>query len=134
MREMGLANSKFNGIALFRRRHIHFVSSHQFNVRNFGLEPHMLIAGLATRLGEEREPVLMVKPIRELLQKRRKSYRSVKALEVGFAASLVSESGKIILSLVDSPEGVAKMAAARSVNRVDLRPGSLSLLNCFIKV
>ena len=94
----------------------------------------MLIAGLATRLGEEREPVLMVKPVRELLQKWRKRYRSVKALEVGFAASLVSESGKIILSLVDSPEGVAKMAAARSVNRVDLRPGSLSLLKCLIEV
>jgi len=63
-------------------------------------------------VGEKRKSVLMLEPICELIQERCESNWRLKALEMRFASSLVGEPRQVALSLVDSPEAMARMPGA----------------------
>src|SRR3982074_1851692 len=111
----------------FRRRNVHLVRGHEFGVRHFGFQSHVSAGWFPISVGEKRKFVLMVQPICELIQERRESNWRLKSLEIRFASGLVGKPRQVVLSLIDSPEVMAKMPGAGGVDCADLRSGSLCL-------
>src|SRR6266478_3037836 len=96
----------------FRRRSVHLVRGHQFGVRHLGFQSHVSAGRFLISVGKKRKFVLMVQPICELIQERCESNWRLKSLEMRFASGLVGKPRQVVLSLIDSPEAVAKMPGA----------------------
>src|SRR6266404_254101 len=96
----------------FRRRNVHLVRGHQFGVRHLGFQSHVPAGRFLISVGKKRKFVLMVQPICELIQERCESNWRLKSLEMRFASGLVGKPRQVVLSLIDSPEAVAKMPGA----------------------
>jgi len=68
--------------------------------------------GFLSALARNVSFVLMVQPICELIQERCESNWRLKSLEMRFASGLVGKPRQVVLSLIDSPEAMAKMPGA----------------------
>src|SRR2546427_10992206 len=109
-------------------RNIDLVGCYKLSVWHFGLQFDPLEAGLLLSLGEEREQVLVIQFVRQVLQVRCEGDRGLEALEIGLAAGLISEPREVILSPVDPPEAVPEMTRTSGVDGIDEDPRSLSML------
>src|SRR5467141_1385390 len=96
----------------FRRRNVHLVCDHEFGVRHLGFQSHVSAGRFLISAGKKRKFVLMVQPNGELIQERCERNWRLKSLEIRFASGLVGKPRQVVLSLIDSPEAVAKMPGA----------------------
>ena len=71
----------------------------------------------------------MVQPASEIVEVRGKRHRGLEPEEIGFAARLASEFGKIVLAPIDRPEHVTHMTDADREDGVDDDAGALGLFN-----
>src|SRR3989442_8046147 len=110
-------------------RNIDFVGCYKLSVWHFGLQFDPVEAGLLLSLGEEREQVLVIQFVRQVLQVRCEGDRGLEALEIGLAAGLISEPREVILSPVEPPEAVPEMTRTSGVDGIDEDPCSLSMLD-----
>src|SRR5258706_565100 len=106
------SESRWIGLRSFRRGNVNFVRGHELNVRHFSFQSHVSVAWFLISVRKKRKFVLMIEPICELIQERCESNWRIEALEVRFAPGLVGEPRQVVLSLIDSPETMAKMPGA----------------------
>src|SRR5690242_16722246 len=122
------------GVPVLTRRDVHAFLSHQLHIRKLRPELDALEPGFFLLLGDETEQILLGKPVRQVVQIRRKRYRSLETLEPRFASGLLGHLGEITLAPIDAPQTVAVMPDASSEDRVDHHSRALRFVNGGIDV
>src|SRR5437867_3302248 len=115
-------------------RNVDSVRCHKLRVRNFRPKFDTLQSGLLFGFTEKRQQVLMSEPARQILEEWGEGNGVAEAQEIGFSSGLAGYLRKIVLTPVESPEGMPIVAHTSRVDGVNNDARTLSLLNRRIHV